>query len=145
MLITVVSVMNGFEDELRKRILGVIPHIVLEKKGGFISSKDTIEKIASDSRISSASTFFSKETILNSENITTGAVIKGTDGKSELSIIPDFLSVGSLLSLENGNNIILGEGLALELGKFPNEFVNIVVIDEENPVSYTHLTLPTSG
>ena len=50
--------MNGFEDELRKRILGVIPHIVLEKKGGFISSKDTIEKIASDSRISSVSTFF---------------------------------------------------------------------------------------
>ena len=61
--------MNGFEDELRKRILGVIPHIVLEKKGGFINSKDTIEKIASDSRISSVSTFFSKETILNSENI----------------------------------------------------------------------------
>ena len=60
-LITVVSVMNGFEDELRKRILGVIPHIVLEKKGGFISSKDTIEKIASDSRISSTSTFFSKK------------------------------------------------------------------------------------
>ena len=29
-LITVVSVMNGFEDELRKRILGVIPNIVLE-------------------------------------------------------------------------------------------------------------------
>ena len=45
-LITVVSVMNGFEDELRKRILGVIPHIVLEKKGGFISSKDTIEKLS---------------------------------------------------------------------------------------------------
>ena len=80
----------------------------------------TIEKIASDSRISSTSTFFSKETILNSENITTGALIKGTDVISELSIIPDFLSIGSLLNLENGNNIILGEGLALELGKFPN-------------------------
>ena len=49
--------MNGFEDELRKRILGVIPHIVLERKGGFINSKDTIEKIASDSRVSSVSTF----------------------------------------------------------------------------------------
>ena len=142
MLITVVSVMNGFENELRKRILGVIPHIVLEKKGGFISSKDTIEKIASDSRISSTSTFFSKETILNSENITTGALIKGTDGISELSIIPDFLSIGSLLNLENGNNIILGEGLALELGKFPNEFVNIVVIDEENPLEEMPKIIP---
>ena len=50
-LITVLSVMNGFENELRKRILGVIPHIVLEKKGGFISSKDTIEKIASSENI----------------------------------------------------------------------------------------------
>ena len=135
--------MNGFEDELRKRILGVIPHIVLEKEGGFISSKDTIEKILSDSRISSASTFFSKETILNSGNITTGALVKGTDGKSELSIIPDFLSVGSLLNLENGNNIILGEGLALELGKFQNEFVNIVVIDEENPLDCLLYTSPS--
>ncbi len=141
-LITVVSVMNGFEDELRKRILGVIPHIVLEKKGGFISSKDTIDKIKSDPRISSASTFFLKETILNSRNITTGAIIKGTDEKSELSIIPDFLSIGSLLDLENGNNIILGEGLALELGKFPSEFVNIVVIDEENPLEEMPKIIP---
>ena len=123
--------MNGFEDELRKRILGVIPHIVLEKKGGFISSKDTIEKISSDSRISSTSTFFSKEAILNSENITTGALIKGTDGISELSIIPDFLSIGSLSNLENGNNIILGERLALELGKFPNEFITSLGADEQ--------------
>ena len=141
-LITVVSVMNGFEDELKKRILGVIPHIVLEKKGGFISSKDTIDKIKSDPRISSASTFFLKETILNSRNITTGAIIKGTDEKSELSIIPDFLSIGSLLDLENGNNIILGEGLALELGKFPSEFVNIVVIDEENPLEEMPKIIP---
>jgi lipoprotein-releasing system permease protein len=141
-LITVVSVMNGFEDELKKRILGVIPHIVLEKKGGFISSKDTIDKIKSDSRITSASTFFLKETILNSGNITSGAIIKGTDKKSELSIIPDFLSIGSLLDLDNGNNIILGEGLALELGKFPSEFVNIVVIDEENPLDEMPKIIP---
>ena len=141
-LITVVSVMNGFEDELRKRILGVIPHIVLEKKGGFVSSKATIEKIKSDPRISSASTFFQKETILNSGNITSGVVIKGTNEKSELSIIPDFLSIGSLLDLENGKNIILGEGLALELGKFPSEFVNIVVIDEENPLEEMPKIIP---
>ena len=126
--------MNGFEDELKKRILGAIPHIVLEKKGGFMSSKDTIKRIASDPRISSASTFFLKETVLNSGDITTGAIIKGTDEKSELSLIRDFLSIGSLLDLENGKNIILGEGLALELGKFPSEFVNIIVIDEENPL-----------
>ena len=141
-LITVVSVMNGFEDELRKRILGVIPHIVLEKKGGFVSSKATIEKIKSDPRISSASTFFQKETILNSGNITSGVVIKGTNEKSELSIIPDFLSIGSLLDLENGKNIILGEGLALELGKFPSDFVNIVVIDEENPLEEMPKIIP---
>ena len=142
MLITVVSVMNGFEDELRKRILGVIPHVVLEKKGGFVSSKATIEKIKSDPRISSASTFFQKETILNSGNITSGVVIKGTNEKSELSIIPDFLSIGSLLDLENGKNIILGKGLALELGKFPSDFVNIVVIDEENPLQEMPKIIP---
>ena len=34
-LIVVLSVMNGFENELQKRILGVIPHITLEKSGGF--------------------------------------------------------------------------------------------------------------
>ena len=52
------------------------------------------------------------------------------------------MSIGSLLNLENGNNIILGEGLALELGKFQNEFVNIVVIDEENPLEEMPKIIP---
>ena len=34
-LIIVLSVMNGFENELQKRILGVIPHVTLESSGGF--------------------------------------------------------------------------------------------------------------
>ena len=36
----------------------------------------------------------------------------------------------------------MGEGLALELGKFPNEFVNIVVIDEENPLEEMPKIIP---
>ena len=44
-LITVVSVMNGFEGELKKRILGIVPHVVVSQE-----LKDPLDSIYSDDR-----------------------------------------------------------------------------------------------
>ena len=56
-LIVVLSVMNGFENELQKRILGVIPHITLEKSGGF----ENLEQVSSDiEKIAPMISFLSK-------------------------------------------------------------------------------------
>ena len=47
-LIIVLSVMNGFENELRKRILGVIPHVTLESSGGFEDIENISKSISED-------------------------------------------------------------------------------------------------
>ena len=44
-LIVVLSVMNGFENELQKRILGVIPHVTIEKSGGFTDTDKLFDQI----------------------------------------------------------------------------------------------------
>ena len=44
-LIVVLSIMNGFERELQNRILGVIPHITLEKENGFNELEKVVKKL----------------------------------------------------------------------------------------------------
>ena len=52
--------MNGFEDELRKRILGVIPHIVLEKKGDSLAQKIQLRKLHLTLALAQHQHFFQK-------------------------------------------------------------------------------------
>ena len=43
--------MNGFENELQKRILGVIPHVTLESSGGFEDLENISEIVLGESNV----------------------------------------------------------------------------------------------
>lgn len=133
-LIIVLSVMNGFENELQKRILGVIPHVTLESSGGFEDLENISEIILEDSNVEALAPFLSSQVVINSNDVSKGVIIKGTSQQNEISIIPDNMLVGDLEALEGGSNIIVGDSLAYELNAAIGDSVNLLNIDQSNPL-----------
>ena len=133
-LIIVLSVMNGFENELQKRILGVIPHVTLEKSGGFEDIENISEIILEESNVMAVAPFLSSQVVINNNDASKGVVIKGTSEQNEVSIIPDNMLVGDLKALESGSNIIVGDSLAYELNVAIGDSVNLLNIDQSNPL-----------
>ena len=133
-LIIVLSVMNGFENELQKRILGVIPHVTLESSGGFEDLENISEIILEESNVETVAPFLSSQVVINSNDVSKGVIIKGTSQQNEISIIPDNMLVGDLEALEGGSNIIVGDSLAYELNVAMGDSVNLLNIDQSNPL-----------
>ena len=133
-LIIVLSVMNGFENELQKRILGVIPHVTLESSGGFEDLENISEIILEESNVEALAPFLSSQVVINSNDVSKGVIIKGTSEQNEISIIPDNMLVGDLAALEGGSNIIVGDSLAYELNAAIGDSVNLLNIDQSNPL-----------
>ena len=134
MLIVVLSVMNGFENELQKRILGVIPHITLEKSGGFENLEQVSADIKEDDSVLKVAPYYASQVVINNRSNSKGIMLKGTSSLNEISIIPDNMLIGSLLSLEDGAAIILGDSLAYELNVAVGDSVNLLNIDQTNPL-----------
>ena len=133
-LIIVLSVMNGFENELQKRILGVIPHVTLESSRGFEGLENISEIISEESNVEAVTPFLSSQVVINSNDVSKGVIIKGTSQQNEISIIPDNMLVGDLEALEGGSNIIVGDSLAYELNVAMGDSVNLLNIDQSNPL-----------
>ena len=132
-LIVVLSIMNGFENELQKRILGVIPHITIEKNG-FNNLEEITEKLKKHSDVVDVAPHLSTQIVINKNDVSKGINLKGTSKNSEISIIPDNMLIGSLDDLKLGSNIILGEALAYDLNVGPGDSVKLVNISESNPL-----------
>jgi len=133
-VIIVISVMNGFQDELRTRILGAIPHLTFEKPGGFADIDQVRATVNQNSNVVDSQEFFIAQSILSSPDTTRGVMIKGTD-ENEISIIADSIIEGNLDALDASNNIILGDALAFELGTLPGDTVSLVVSNQMNPLA----------
>ena len=133
-LIIVLSVMNGFENELQKRILGVIPHVTLESSGGFKDIENISKSISDHNDVVAVAPFLSSQVVINNRDVSKGVVIKGTSAQEEISIIPDNMLIGEVESLEDGSNIILGDSLAYELNVAIGDTVNLLNIDQSNPL-----------
>ena len=133
-VIIVISVMNGFQDELRTRILGAIPHLTFEKPGGFADIDQVRVTVNQNSNVVDSQEFFMAQSILSSSDTTRGVMIKGTN-ENEISIIAESIIEGNLDELDASNNIVLGDALAFELGTLPGDTVSLVVSNQMNPLA----------
>ena len=123
--------MNGFENELQKRILGVIPHITLEKDGGFDDLEEVAARLKQNEEVIDVAPYLSAQIVINKNEISRGINLKGTSEGSEISIIPENMLIGSLSDLKLGSNIILGEALAYDLNVGPGDSIKLLNINEE--------------
>ena len=118
-LITVLSVMNGFQSELKTRILGAIPHVVLSNDKQVVENWqkdiDTLNKIE---HVKAVEPTVTGEAIAQGEKGLQGVLFEGISPENYNSeIIKENIYSGSLKSLSaHSYNIVIGRSLAKDLG-----------------------------
>ncbi len=120
-LITVLSVMNGFERELRERILGMASHATIQAYDG--SLRDWAELArqveAAEPRVEAVAPYVAGEAMFSAFGNISGALVRGIDPDAERRVgrIGEHMVRGDLDALEAGAfRVVLGSELALELG-----------------------------
>ena len=118
-LITVLSVMNGFEKELRHKILGFTSHVTIyPRNNSFVDYSVLFEQLKVNKNIIGYSPYIQKEILISSVTSTTNAYFRAIDPKLEQSvgIIDESVIFGSFNNLSfSKNNIVLGNGVANKL------------------------------
>jgi lipoprotein-releasing system permease protein len=118
-LITVLSVMNGFEAELRGRLLSLSAHATLTSGGAAIPDwQARIRQIQGSQGLEGAAPYLDTDAMLSRQSSMSGAIVRGIDPEWEpkVSSIADAMREGRLTDLKPGlNRIILGRMLAYQL------------------------------
>lgn len=117
-LVIVIAVMSGAEKDLRKRILGMEPHIILNSQtGSFSDYKKLCKELQSKDNVSDALPYISGRVMLRSKWGLTGTIIRGVETEAKRPLIKDFSPEKVRQLLGNDENyIILGKGVAQSLG-----------------------------
>jgi lipoprotein-releasing system permease protein len=130
-LIVVLSVMNGFEGELRERLLSMTSHAsVSARHGGLANWKELLEKANAAPEVVAAAPFVELEGMLTRGNELAPSRIRGIAPELETGVsrVGQHLLMGELGSLEPGKRrIILGKSLAMILGVNPGDPVTLMV------------------
>ena len=132
-LIVVLAVMNGFREDLMKKILGVNSHLlILSYKGGISDTERVIqEALEVDGVLSATAVVYSQVMIKNYGNIS-GAVLRGIDPATVGTVIDiDSMIRGGSVDLlkDSGTDppgIILGSQLSKQIGAVPGDTVTLV-------------------
>jgi len=129
-LITVLSVMNGFEKELRDRILGMASHATVTTFAGRLSDWEGMsELLAKHDRIVATAPFVRGESMLSMGKRVSGALVRGVlpGREGDVSDVVSHINGGDLDLLEAGKyGIILGSELAIALGAGIGDSVTVV-------------------
>ena len=119
-LITVISVMNGFERELRGRILGIASHATISGFDGPLEGWESLAAAAeAHTEVVGAAPFVESQGMLTHAGQVRGVLIRGVAPSREprVSEIGQYLVEGELEGLAPGRfNVLLGRDLALRLG-----------------------------
>ncbi len=119
-LLIVLSVMNGFERELKSRILSVTSHATLMGLNGTLPNwRDAERQAGAYPGVVAAAPYVEAQAMLAHGNVVSGTVIRGVDPLKELKAVglAQRIQGGSVLDLKPGSyQIVLGDTLAEALG-----------------------------
>ena len=134
-LITVLSVMNGFQNELRNRILGMTADATVSGFENRLSGwQDVEQRLLKQPHVLGAAPYVEDQGMLANGSTMSGTAIRGVlpDQEGDVSDVPKRMAAGSLKELRPGEyGIVLGKDLAFALGVAPGDKV-ILMISQGN-------------
>ncbi len=126
-LIIVMSVMNGFDREVRSKIIGTYAHVMIMKDGGISDVPGLISMVESLPEVKSASGFITGQAVLRGGDTVTGILLKGIDTKKESEVTEVIKYTGDAAGNLKGDTIILGSELMKNAKIVAGDSVEVIV------------------
>src|SRR3990167_924674 len=130
LLITVLSVMNGFDRELQQRILGMVPHAVIKPFGIMTDWQKLDADLGDHAQIVAAAPFINAQGMIARNGGVNGVELNGIlpEQEKDVSIISGHMVQGKLDDLKSGEfGIIIGDILARQLRVNLGDKVTVVL------------------
>ena len=129
-LITVLSVMNGFDRELKNRILGMIPQATVSSTEILPEWRPLVDLVNKQPHVIGGAPFTQLQGMLTAQGQVAGILVSGIEPEFEkkVSIVQNYMTQGSLDNLKEGEfGIVIGQGMADGLGLHLNDKVTLVL------------------
>ncbi len=130
-LITILSIMNGFELELRARLVSVAAHATLSGDPAALADwRSVVDRTRKLPEVEGAAPYVEVEALLGNDSDLEPGVLRGIDPRVEVTVstIARDMIEGSLAALTPGSDqVILGRGLAGQLGVVVGEPVTVMI------------------
>ena len=126
-LITVISVMRGFELELRSKVLGFEPHILVQSSRGPMEDwQPLLKKIRATPGVVAAAPFVQGPVVVEVGENRMTPILRGIDVAQELKVtdIAQFIQPGGKLDL-SGDTTVIGADLAHDLEVFVGDKITV--------------------
>ncbi len=129
-LIVVLSVMNGFQKEVRARILGVVSHVQISGADGTLADwEEVAARAKSNAHVVGSAPFVNAQGMLVQGQAVRGAVVRGIlpEREAQVADIGEHMRTGTLTSLQPGAfNIVLGIEIARALGVQQGDKITLI-------------------
>jgi len=138
LLITVLSIMNGFDRELREKILALVPQAAVYERGGIDDWRQLQAQLEEQPRILAAAPFVQLEGLVSYQGKSEPVVLFGIEPKEELRVsrMEEFLEKAAMTHLQTADDqLVLGQAIAQRLGVQEGEQVMLVVPDQNGGVA----------
>ncbi|MDP5210214.1 lipoprotein-releasing ABC transporter permease subunit [Microbulbifer sp. 2205BS26-8] len=136
LMIVVMSIMNGFDRELRERILGIMPHATIYNASPAIDWSALRRQLAADPEVMSAAEVWQVNALARRGGEVTPLLVQGINPGTivEVSSIRDFLGSEAFPKLMDTvePGIILGRGIAEKLGVTQGAYLSLIVPDNDS-------------
>jgi lipoprotein-releasing system permease protein len=125
-IIVVMGVMSGFTEEIRSKILGLKPHILVQTFGTLSDVSPVSKKIEKIDGVVASSPVIWEEGIIQYKERAKGIIIKGIDYQKEIKVtdLKKYIKGSDVSSLKDG--ILIGEELAKNLGILTSDKILII-------------------
>lgn len=126
-LIVVTGVMTGFGNNLREKIIGTTPHIMIEKETGVRRFEDIRNRLKTMEGVRASSAYVQGNVFLESSGQAVGLILRGIDPEAEKEVtkVDKYLIKGDLGDLQ-GNSVAVGTELARYFGYTLGDTVTLI-------------------
>jgi len=128
-LIIVMSVMNGFRQELLSRILGINGHLMVSGPTNHLTDFDALaERLRGLAGVTLVAPMIEGQVMATANGVARGAVVRGVrpEDLAQRAIVADNIEAGSLDDLEGGDAVLIGARMASLMGLKVGDAISLI-------------------